>query len=177
MSISLIFLKPLSAVMSGRSKLFAVAAIMASGVFIECCCFKDMVISFMVLLKSIISQSFNKLRMISISCGAISGFPNNSISDITETASEHYVMPDTARCPSMIYIRTFVSTKKSIPFIADNFLKLQPVDPPFQLTEMFSDILFLPLFHFSEQAGNILSGNFFYFNNHVLIFLTKLHKF
>ena len=160
MSTSLIFSKSLSAVISGRLKLFAVAAIMASGVLIEYFCFRDMAMSFMVLFISTISQSSNKLRIILASCGEIFFFPNSSISVIAETPykKEYCNKSDTIGFPVKVYIRMLVSTKKSIPLTANSFLIFHPVNIPFQFAEMFGKrftsrvFLFPKFFKYGEKV-------------------------
>ena len=167
-STSSIFSKSLSAVIRDKSRYLAVAATMASGILMEYFCFKDMAMSFMALLKSITSQSFNKLWIAFISCCDMFFFPNNSISDITETPRENdrFDICDTAGCPSMMYIKTLVSTKKSIPFTANKFLVFHSVHTPFQFPKMFSNVLLVsaPFFPvFVKRSNKAISRNFYFF--------------
>ena len=95
MSASKIFYKSTSAVTSGSPKLLAVATIMASGTLTLYFCLMDMAISLIESLKSIISQSLSNVWIVLTSCWVIFFFPYNSISEITEIASENFDIFDT----------------------------------------------------------------------------------
>ena len=183
MSTPSIFLKSLSAVTSESPKFLAVAAIMASGILIMYFCLMVMAISFIVLSKLITSQLFSKFRTILASRGVIFFFPNNSISDITETPSEHFDIPRIigCGCAAIIYIKILVSTRKSIPFTAHSSLIFHPVNVPFQTTvKLFKRLfflLFLPLFYFLKQLDKAFIRTIFQFVNHSSNFLTNVRTF
>ena len=175
-SIPFTLLKPWSAVTSGICNYKLVAATRASGNLIFCCCRRWMAMVLTSELRSISTQSSRSCLRRLFSNSLILGQPNNSFSEITDTAATWSKKGFVIDLPSYKAMRKFVSTTKSIPFIANLLLIAETINVPLQFTEMLTKRFF-----FLAQSSNGKCLLYFFFcdwpmkfDNHTLTFTVNV---
>lgn len=164
------FLNPLSEVISGSCKNAAVAAMIASGVFIACCCLICIAIFLISGVNSIIIQSSNKAFSFLFSANDNCGHPNNSISEITDIKTLPSKKGSVFGIPSCTFIRKFVSAIKLIPFISYISLIGNTIQPAPEFAKVSAKRFFITFFRKSCNSflHFLFSNRFFYLNNHTV---------
>lgn len=167
-SMSFIFLNPLSEVTSGSCKKREVAAMIASGVFTIFCCLIFMAMFFISGVSSMIIQSCKRVVSFFFSANKSLGQPKSSISEMTEQTTVPSRKGSVFANPSCTLIRKLVSATKLNPFISDSLLIGNSIQASLKFSEMFAQGFLFTFFGNPNKCLShlFLSNRLCNFDNH-----------